>query len=63
MISRLIEKFDDEEHEYEVRWILWKMKWFPYRTILFEGWDEERKDLIWGETKWHLPNILRRRSY
>ncbi len=43
-----------------VRWRLWKMRWFPYRTAEFLGIDEEGEMLL-GPWEWHLPDRLTKR--
>lgn len=38
---------------------LWKSYLLPYRTAEFQGWDEEKQDIVLGPWKWHRPDILR----
>lgn len=60
MVNWLLDKYDNEDHEYEVRYFMWKMKWFPYRTYEYLGYDDETLEIYLGEVKWNKPDILRR---
>ena len=62
MLDWFFNRFDDEEHEYELRFGTWRMKWFPYRTIEFLGWDKEKNEIKWGDSRWHKPNIFLRKN-
>lgn len=61
MINKIIDRFDNEDHEYEIRWAMFKMKWFPYRTAEFLGYDKKTLELELGPWKWNKPNVLRRK--
>ena len=61
-IHRIIEKFDNEDHEYEIRFEIWRMKWLPYKTAEFLGYNEETLEMDLGPWKWHKPDVLRKRK-
>lgn len=62
MIERLLYLWNNEDNELILRWRIWKMRWFPYRTAEFIGWDDEKDKIKLGPWKWHRPDALRRRS-
>ena len=59
--NTFLARFDNEENEIILRYRLWKMKWFPYRTAELLGFDEETDDLILGPWKWNRPDKFRKR--
>lgn len=55
IIRPILEVFDSEDREWYLRWLLWKQRWFPYRTCELGGFDEETGELITGPWEWHAP--------
>ena len=55
MISRILERWDNENNELILRWRIWVMRWFPYRTANFYGFDEETLEPKIGPWKWNRP--------
>jgi hypothetical protein len=47
--------------EPQVMWRLWKMRWFPYRTAEWKGYDEETGEMVLGPWKWNRPMVLRKK--
>lgn len=44
--------------ERDVRWALFKMRWFPYRTYELLGFTDEG-DAVFGPAVWNRPDVLR----
>jgi hypothetical protein len=62
LVEPVLRLFDDEDHEYVLRWRLWTMRWFPYRTAEWLGWDEENDEMVLGPWRWNAPDVWRNRG-
>lgn len=60
MISRLLDRWDNEDREWVLRWRIWVMRWFPYRTAEFKGFDPDTLEMDLGPWKWNKPTVLNR---
>ncbi len=62
MFNWFLDRYDNEGHEYEIRWQVWKMKWFPYRTYEYLGHDKETLEIKFGPRIWNKPDIFRNKD-
>lgn len=61
IVEFFLAPFDNEENELILRHRIFMMKWFPYRTIEFKGWDYDKNEIRWGKTIWHRPDKFKKR--
>ena len=58
-IEKFLKPFDNDDRELVLRFRLWKMRWFPYRTAELIDFDEN-DNLILGPWEWYLPDKWKR---
>lgn len=56
LVEPILRQLDNEDRELVLRWRIWKMKWFPYRTAKLLGFDEETGTLKTGPWRWNRPD-------
>ena len=60
LIEPILRQFDREDRELVLRWRLWKMQWFPYRTGEMIFPEDDDQEIEFGPWKWNKPRRLER---